>query len=98
MREIRTLAAISAAISSGQNRGMVFKQNRIWSKREPSVNAALNRLSVSQFYALLEQAAYLDQTVKGQRFEEVGNVWYQIEQLLKQVKLLVVQYKTGIED
>jgi len=81
VREIRTLAAISSALQQGQNRSMLFKQNRIWSKREPAVNAALNRLCSSSWYNLLEQAAYLDQTVKGQRYSEVGSLWYQIEQL-----------------
>lgn len=85
VREIRALAVISAAISAGQNRSSVFKQNRIWSKREPSVNAALQRLGTPQWYDLLEQSAKLDQTVKGQRFEDVGSVWYQVEQLCSQL-------------
>jgi len=85
VREVRTLVAISAAISAGQNRATVFKQNRVWNKREPSVNAALQRLNLSQWYELLEQSARLDQTVKGQRFEEPGMVWYQIEQLCGQL-------------
>jgi len=81
VREIRTLAAISSGLQQGQNRSMLFKQNRIWSKREPAVNAALNRLASNSWYDLLEQAAHLDQTVKGQRYSEVGSLWYQIEQL-----------------
>ncbi len=81
VREIRVLAAIAAGVEQGQNRGMLFKQNRIWNKREPAVNAALNRLSSAAWYDALEHAAHLDQTVKGQRYSEVGNVWYQIEQL-----------------
>lgn len=81
VREIRVLAAISAGLQSGMNRAMLFKQNRIWNKREPAVNAALQRLNSDAWYALLEQAAHLDQTVKGQRYSEVGGLWYQIEQL-----------------
>ena len=81
VREIRTLAAISSALQQGQNKSMLFKQNRVWSKREPVVNSALNRLSTRNWYDLLEQAAHLDQTVKGQRYSEVGTLWYQIEQL-----------------
>ena len=79
VREIRALAAISAAINSGQNRSVVFKQNRIWNKREPAVNAALQRIPSHVWYALLEKAAYLDQTIKGQRYDDVGSVWHQIE-------------------
>lgn len=81
VREIRLLANLSANIAAGQNRSAVFKQNRIWSKREPAVNAALNRFGVEHWYALLEQAAHLDQSVKGQRYADVGSVWYQIELL-----------------
>lgn len=79
VREIRALATISSAIAAGQNRSQVFKQNRVWSKREPLVNAALSRAGTEYWYKLLEQAAHLDQTVKGQRFSEVGSVWHQIE-------------------
>jgi len=81
VREIRVLAAISAGLQAGQNRGMLFKQNRVWSKREPAVNAALQRLSSAQWYELLERSAHLDQSVKGQRYLEVDHVWHQIEQL-----------------
>ena len=81
VREIRTLAAISSAIRSGQNRSSVFKQNRIWNKREPAINAALQRIKLEGWYALLEKAAYLDQTVKGQRYDDVGSVWHQIERV-----------------
>lgn len=81
VREIRTLAAISAAISSGQNRSVVFKQNRIWNKREPIVNAALKRIPSNSWYQLLEKVAYLDQTVKGQRYDDVGSLWHQIERV-----------------
>lgn len=81
VREIRLLASISFALQQGQNKGLLFKQNRIWNKREPFVNAALARLTPRMWYQLLEQAAHLDQTVKGQRHSEVGGLWYQIEQL-----------------
>ena len=79
VKEIRTLSAINSAINSGQNRSAVFKQNRIWSKREAAVNAALNRIPSHVWYELLEKAAHLDQTVKGQRYDDVGSVWHQIE-------------------
>lgn len=81
VREIRAFASMASALEQGQNKSMLFKQNRIWSKRESAANAALRRLSASLWYDLLEQAAYLDQTVKGQRYSEVGPLWYQIEQL-----------------
>ena len=79
VREIRTLANISVAIGMGENRAMLFKQHRIWRKREPAVNSALGRISSEQWYQLLQQAALLDQTIKGQRYQDVGSVWYQLE-------------------
>ena len=81
VKEIRLLAKISASLKAGQDRRTLFKQNRIWSKREPAVNAALQRLSSADWFQLLERAAHLDQTVKGQRYLEVGSTWHQIEQL-----------------
>lgn len=81
VREIRVLAAIAAGLQHGQNKGALFKQHRIWAKRESAVNSALNRLSSASWYDLLEHAAHLDQTVKGQRYKEVGSLWYQIEQI-----------------
>ncbi len=81
VREIRTLAAISSGMQRGQNKSMLFKQYRIWSKRESLVNTALNRLATPTLHDLLQRAAYLDQSVKGQRYLEVGNLWFQIEQL-----------------
>jgi len=81
VKEVRTLAAISASEQMGQRRGQLFKEHRIWSKREAIVGAALNRLSAADCITALEQAAHLDQTVKGQRYSEVGDIWYQIEQL-----------------
>jgi len=95
VREIRTLAAISAGILAGGNRGMLFKQNRIWSKREPSVNAALQRHDSDTWYDLLNQAAHLDQSLKGQRYSEVGNLWYQIEQLC--AKMCAVPLASAID-
>lgn len=81
VREIRTLTQISSALSSGGNKGSLFKQYRIWSKRESKMNAALQRLSTKDCYELLQQAAHLDQSVKGQRYREVGPLWHQIERL-----------------
>lgn len=81
VREIRLLASLAAEIRAGNNRAMVFKQYRIWSKREATVNSALNRIDSERWYQLLEQAAHLDQSVKGQRYQEAGTIWYQIELL-----------------
>jgi DNA polymerase-3 subunit delta len=79
VRELRTMAAISSALSRGENQASVFKQFRIWSKREAVVGTALKRLVSREWYQLLQNAAKLDQSIKGQRFSEVGDAWQQIE-------------------
>ncbi len=81
VREIRTLAGIAQGLQQGQVRAALFKQHRIWSKREAAVGAALQRLNSQEWQELLLSAAHLDQTVKGQRYQEIGSIWFQIEQL-----------------
>ena len=81
VKEVRTIAAITAAESMGHNRSQLYKEHRVWKKREPIIGAALNRLSPQTASEALEQSARLDQTVKGQRYQEAGDIWYQIEQL-----------------
>ncbi|MCH2191135.1 MAG: DNA polymerase III subunit delta [Gammaproteobacteria bacterium] len=81
VKEVRIVAAIAAALSMGHQRSQLYKEYRVWKKREPIIGAALNRLTPQVASEILEQAARLDQTVKGQRYQEVGDIWYQIEQL-----------------
>ena len=85
VREIRSLASIAAGLSTGQNKAALFKQNRVWSKREAMMNAALQRLNLEDCYNLLERAAHLDQTIKGQRYQEAGSLWFQIENICAQL-------------
>jgi len=82
VREIRSMASMAQAIAAGQSKAQVFKANRVWAKRETLVNQALQRMNVTAWNELLYQAACLDQSAKGQRFVDVGTVWFQIEQLL----------------
>ncbi len=81
VREIRLLAHLAGLIEQGQHRSAAFKQLRIWSSREAVVNRALDRLNAKRSQQLLQRAAHLDQTVKGQRYQDVGPVWHQIESL-----------------
>jgi DNA polymerase-3 subunit delta len=81
VREIRTLSHLSGLLQQGHHRASAFKQLRIWSSRETFVSQALNRLNAGDCDRLLVQAAHLDQTVKGQRYKEVGPIWHQIEAL-----------------
>lgn len=85
VREVRMLAAIASGLQMGHNRSQLFKEHRVWSKRESMVNAALARLTAEQCIALLEQVAILDQVVKGQRYDGIGDIWFQIEQVCAQL-------------
>jgi len=45
-REARVLIKIKLALSQGQNREVVFKNNQIWDKRKQLVSNALNSLAL----------------------------------------------------
>ena len=80
-REIRTMTSVASALRRGENKAQLFRSNRIWSKREAAVNAALQRNNTECWYTMLQQVAKLDQVVKGQRYSEHGGVWQEIENL-----------------
>lgn len=81
VREIRVLVALTSGLQRGQQRSSLFKEHRIWRARETVINGALSRLNLDACHQLLRQAAHLDQATKGARFLDVGDTWYQIEQL-----------------
>jgi len=81
VREIRLLAHLSGLVQQGVPQGAAFKQLRVWSSRERVISGALRRLNAEHCQKLLRQAANLDQTVKGQRYKEVGPICHQIEVL-----------------
>jgi DNA polymerase-3 subunit delta len=71
-REARVLIKIKQAISQGQNRAQVFKNNQIWDKRQQLVAEALNRLSDSNLNNILVLSAKADRQIKGQ---QQGEPW-----------------------
>jgi len=71
-REARTLIKIKLALSQGQNREVVFKNNQIWDKRKQLVSNALNRLSDSNLNGILVLSAKADRQIKGQ---QQGDAW-----------------------
>ncbi len=71
-REARSLIKIKLAISQGQNRQIIFKNNQIWDKRKQLVNNALNRLSENDLNRLLVLTAKADRQIKGQ---QQGDAW-----------------------
>ena len=78
-RELRQLAVMAAAVAPGQPVAAVVTRYRIWPQaRKAIVAAALQRLSVTQCTALLQQCARVDRISKGQA---AGNAWDELVQL-----------------
>ena len=71
-RDARLLIKIKLALSQGQNKELVFKNNQIWDKRKQLVSNALNRLSDHDLNEVLILSAKADRQIKGQ---EQGDVW-----------------------
>ncbi len=71
-REARALIKIKVALSQGQNRDLVFKNNQIWDKRKQLVSNALNRLSDHDLNNILVLSAKADRQIKGQ---QQGDGW-----------------------
>ena len=71
-RDARLLIKIKLALSQGQNKELVFKNNQIWDKRKQLVSNALNRLSDHDLNEVLVLSAKADRQIKGQ---ERGDVW-----------------------
>ena len=71
-REARVLIRIKLALSQGQNRALVFKNNQIWDKRQQLVSDALNRLGDSDLSSILVLSAKADRQIKGQ---QQGEPW-----------------------
>ena len=78
-REIRQLAAMAAAVASGQPPQAVMTRYRVWpATRKSMVAAALQRLPVTHCRALLRHCARIDRVSKGQA---AGNAWDELLQL-----------------
>jgi DNA polymerase-3 subunit delta len=71
-REARVLIKIKLALSQGQNREAVFKNNQIWDKRKQLVSNALDRLSDHDLNSILVLSAKADRQIKGQ---QQGDAW-----------------------
>ena len=71
-REARLLIKMKLALSQGQNREVVFKNNQIWDKRKQLISNALSRLSDSDLNNILVLSAKADRQIKGQ---ESGDAW-----------------------
>ncbi len=96
VRDIRALSKVKYALSLGQDQRTVFQANQIWAKRQTIFAAALRRFSLAQTYELLEMAASLDQSVKGQRpGHEIGSPWFQIRRLCARLSGFDARYQAA---
>jgi DNA polymerase-3 subunit delta len=71
-REVRVLIKLNYALSSGQNRALVLKNNQIWDKRQQLVSDALNRLAEKDLNNILTLSAKADRQIKGR---QQGDAW-----------------------
>ncbi len=71
-REARLLSKIKLALSQGQNRELVFKNNQVWDKRKQLVSEAISRLNDSDLNRILVLSAKADRQIKGQ---QQGDPW-----------------------
>lgn len=71
-REARTLIKMKQALSQGQNRDVVHRNQHIRENRRPLVNNALNRLGQRDLDRILAISARADRQIKGQ---EQGDPW-----------------------
>ncbi len=71
-REARSLIKIKLALSSGQSKDIVFRNNQIWDKRKALVDKALSRLKLTDLNHILILCAKADRQIKGQ---QSGDAW-----------------------
>ena len=80
-REIRSLYPMSLEIAAGADRKSVLQRHRVWRSRASCISSALSRLTVKDFRALLQQLAYSDLVLKGQR-QAPGGIWAELERVV----------------
>lgn len=71
-QEIRVLAALSFAHSRRQPLDTTFAAYKVWDKRRPLLNQALQRLTSNDCQQLLHACARADRLIKG---AEIGSPW-----------------------
>lgn len=81
-KELRTLASITFAKSQGHSLTHVFREQRVWEKRQALVKQASQRYSTKIWQQLLGQASHVDAMIKG---AAQGNVWDELLQLCLQI-------------
>lgn len=80
-RELRRLAELAQAVQQGQPLSRLFQTQRIWSKQQPIIRAALkHHPKMSYWLSMIKQAQLVDCLIKGAA--EQTNCWLAMERLL----------------
>lgn len=77
-REIRSLAQMANDLAAGRAEQQVFRDYRVWSRRQSLVRSALKRHSINRWYALLQGSFRADKVIKGR---ERGEAWQALQAL-----------------
>lgn len=82
VRDVRALTAIKQAMMQGQGFTQACRTHQVWTKRQPLMQAALQRFSMDEALELVQLCATVDQSIKGRAsFEMLGTRWFQLGQL-----------------
>lgn len=77
-REIRSLIQIRQQLDTGNHLEHALQQAKVWDKRKSILSTAVKRHQQAALLLLLQQAAQLDQMIKGLA---PGNIWNHLQQL-----------------
>ncbi|MBK8535153.1 MAG: hypothetical protein IPL59_08460 [Candidatus Competibacteraceae bacterium] len=64
-QEIRVLTALAFARSQRQPLEAIFAAHKVWDKRKPLLNQALQRLTLADCRQLLRTCSWIDRAIKG---------------------------------
>lgn len=77
-RELRLLAQLQAGLADGERQDALFRQHRVWDKKQAVYQVALKKLSPKHLKHFLILAAQLDKIIKG---VAGGNIWDGLQHL-----------------
>jgi DNA polymerase-3 subunit delta len=77
-REIRSLTKMANDLAAGKAEQQVFRDYRVWARRQSLVRSALKRHSLNRWYALLQASFRADKVIKGR---ERGEAWQALQAL-----------------
>ena len=81
-RDIRALLRVKQGMAAGEAFAPLCQSMQIWAQRQSLFRRAMERLSLTDLMQLMQLAAGLDQSVKGQsRHDSIGSNWFQIKQV-----------------